>query len=192
MIRIMIKTKKDLQSYIDADLAVQPYSKNMFRRIFSDKVIKLKKHLRYCEYYHNVDSCFLRKIRYFYHKIFLRHYLDIFCSEIPENVFGKGLMIWHPQGIMINGSSRVGDYCSISRGVVIAQAKNQSPIVGNHCEIMIDAKILGGISVADNVRIGAGAIVVKSIEEADTTWAGVPAKKINNRGTIEVPALEIK
>lgn len=41
-------------------------------------------------------------------------------------------------------------------------------------------------------QIGAGAIVVKSIEEADTTWAGVPAKKINNRGTIEVPALEIK
>ena len=47
--------------------------------------------------------------------------------------------------------------------------------------------MLGGITVADNARIGASALVLKPINEADTTWAGVPAKKINNQGTIETP-----
>lgn len=54
-------------------------------------------------------------------------------------------------------------------------------------ELMIDSKVLGGITVADNARIGASALVLKPINEADTTWAGVPAKKINNQGTIETP-----
>jgi len=52
---------------------------------------------------------------------------------------------------------------------------------------MIDSKVFGEIILADNVRIGASALVIKPITEVDTTWAGVPAKKINNQGTIEVP-----
>lgn len=72
-------------------------------------------------------------------------------------------------------------------GVVIAQAHGECPTIGDHVELMIDSKVLGGITVADNVRIGASALVIKPITEVDTTWAGVPAKKINNQGTIEVP-----
>lgn len=54
---------------------------------------------------------------------------------------------------------------------------------------MIDSKVLGGCRVADYVRIGANALVLKPIEEENTTWAGVPARKINDRGTIETPAI---
>ena len=43
------------------------------------------------------------------------------------------------------------------------------------------AKIIGDIKIASNTVIGAGAVVVKSIEEENTTWAGVPAKMINRR-----------
>ena len=52
---------------------------------------------------------------------------------------------------------------------------------------MIDSKVLGGVSVADHVRIGANALVIKSIDEPDTTWVGVSAKQINDKGTIETP-----
>ena len=54
---------------------------------------------------------------------------------------------------------------------------------------MIDSKVLGGGRVADYVRIGANALVLKPIEEENTTWAGVPARKINDRGTIETPVM---
>ncbi len=36
---------------------------------------------------------------------------------------------------------------------------------------------------------GANALVLKPIEEENTTWAGVPARKINDRGTIETPVM---
>ena len=52
---------------------------------------------------------------------------------------------------------------------------------------MIDSTVLGGIHIADNVRIGAKALVIKDIKEDNTTWAGVPAKKISDRGAIETP-----
>ena len=52
---------------------------------------------------------------------------------------------------------------------------------------MIDSKVLGGVKVADHVRIGANALVLKDIDSPDTTWAGVPACQINSVGTIETP-----
>ena len=60
--------------------------------------------------------------------------------------------------------------------------------MGHHVEFMIDSKVLGGI-IADYVRIGANALVLKLIEEENTTWAGVPARKINDRGTTETPVM---
>lgn len=54
---------------------------------------------------------------------------------------------------------------------------------------MIDSKVLEEGRVADYVRIGANALVIKSIEEENTTWTGVPARKINDRGTIETPVM---
>lgn len=89
--------------------------------------------------------------------------------------------------IIVNCASKVGDYCSITSGVVIAQAHNQCPTIGDYVEMTIDSKILGGITVADHVRIGAGALVIKNILEPNTTWEGVPAGKINDQGTIENP-----
>ena len=113
----------------------------------------------------------------------------LFCSEINPNVFGKGLIIWHPERIITNVDARVGDYCSISSGVVIAQAHDRNPRIGNNVEFMIDSKALGGITIADHVRIGANTMVIKDIVEPNTTWGGSPAHKISNKGTIDVPVL---
>ncbi|XJR86936.1 hypothetical protein ACH34I_06070 [Elizabethkingia anophelis] len=41
------------------------------------------------------------------------------------------------------------------------------------------AQILGGITIADGVRIGAGSIVTKSVFEENVTIVGVPAKIIS-------------
>ena len=46
---------------------------------------------------------------------------------------------------------------------------------------------------ADNVAIGANAVVVNSITEKCTSWGGVPAKKISNKGSSSnvIPATEL-
>ena len=49
--------------------------------------------------------------------------------------------------------------------------------IGNNVYIGTSARILGNITIADNVVIGANAVVTKSIAEPGITVAGIPAKK---------------
>ena len=49
--------------------------------------------------------------------------------------------------------------------------------IGNNVYIGMSARILGNITIADNVVIGANAVVTKSIAEPGITVAGIPAKK---------------
>ena len=50
-----------------------------------------------------------------------------------------------------------------------------------NCYLGSGAKVIGEVSIADNVAVGAGAVVTKDITEPGTTWAGVPARKISDR-----------
>ena len=55
--------------------------------------------------------------------------------------------------------------------------------MGDNIFLGSGCKIIGEVSVADNVAVGANAVVTKNIEEPNTTWAGVPAKMISNHGS---------
>lgn len=187
----MIVTKDELHEYIQEDQRMQPMPSNPLNRYMGTggAVVRWKICIRKCEYHHNVSQNPYHKLAYVWYTFLRKRYERRFCSEIPINVFGKGLIIWHPERIIVNPESTVGNYCSLSSGVVIAQAHGQCPTVGNYVEFMIDSKVLGGGRIADHVRIGANALVLKPIEEENTTWAGVPARKINDRGTIETPVV---
>ena len=41
--------------------------------------------------------------------------------------------------------------------------------------------MIGNICIAPDVAIAANAVVVTNIQEAGTTWGGIPAKKISNK-----------
>lgn len=143
---LMIVTKSDLREYIREDQRMQPWPSNPLKRIIGagGAIVRWKVYLRKCEYHHNVSQNLYHKLAYFWYLFFLKKYESRFCSEIPINVFGKGLLIWHPERIIVNPESTVGDYCSLSSGVVIAQAHGRCPTVGHHVEFMIDSKVLGG------------------------------------------------
>ncbi len=63
----------------------------------------------------------------------------------------------------MNSQAKVGNYCSLFSGVVIAQAHDQCPAIGDHVELMIDSKVLSGINVADYTRVGANALITSEI-----------------------------
>ena len=48
-------------------------------------------------------------------------------------------------------------------------------IVGNNCYFGLNAKILGPVTIGDNVTIGANAVVTKDIPD-NAVVGGVPAK----------------
>lgn len=101
------------------------------------------------------------------------------------NCFGKGLSIAHLGPIIINGHAKVGENCRIHPQTCIGTAKGYSdmaPILGNNIYIAPGAKLYGKIILADDITVGANAVVNKSFEEKGVSIAGVPAKVIKRRG----------
>jgi serine O-acetyltransferase len=92
--------------------------------------------------------------------------------------FNYGFVIMHPVGVVINSKVRGGQNIIIESGVVIGDEKGQAPVLGNNIFIGAGAKIIGGITVGSNVKIGANAVVVKDVPD-DVTVVGIPAKVIN-------------
>jgi len=90
-----------------------------------------------------------------------------------------GLLIPHPNGIVIHPDAEIGVNCLIFQQVTIGTANGGIPKIGVHADIGAGAKVLGGITIGDYVRIGANAVVVSSVEDG-TTVVGVPAKEIRN------------
>ena len=53
-------------------------------------------------------------------------------------------------------------------------------MIGDNVEFGVGSSVIGGIQIANNVKIGAGAVVTKDILEEGATVIGVPAHVINN------------
>lgn len=70
----------------------------------------------------------------------------------------------------------IGDYCTINPGANISGCVN----VGNCCDLGTGSKIIQGLKIVDNIVVGAGAVVVKSLDK-EGTYVGVPATMINKR-----------
>lgn len=175
----MIKSKKDYKLYIIEDeKAINCYKNNNFKKYFNP-IWKFERVLRKHEYYNNCSKNFVLKNYYrFKHK-----YLGIkYGFTIPINVFGKGLSIAHLGTIIINSKTKIGDYCRIHACTNIGE-KGGTPIIGNGVYIGPGVTIFGNIRLADNIAIGANAVVNKSINDSNISIGGVPAKKISNNGS---------
>jgi serine O-acetyltransferase len=98
--------------------------------------------------------------------------------ELPcEVVLGSNFVIDHSGGIVISGFARFGDDCRIRNGVVVGLGRVDEPCapsIGNKVDIGAGAKLLGPITVGDNVLIGANAVVIRDVP-ANSIAVGVPA-----------------
>jgi serine O-acetyltransferase len=144
----------------------------------------LRKHqvlLRKTEYYKNTN----KRIRFIILKIRLTKMQNKYALHIPINTCGKGLKIMHIGPVLMNGKVTVGQDCSfhINTALVAGGTNDDVPCLGNRVVVGIGAVVLGGVTLADYIAIGANAVVNKSFDEQDIAIAGVPAKKVSNNGT---------
>lgn len=85
-------------------------------------------------------------------------------ADIPINSsIGGGLLIPHPNGIVIHPDAQIGVNCLIFQQVTIGATQHGVPTVGGHVDIGAGAKLIGPIVVGDHARIGANAIVREDI-----------------------------
>ena len=181
----MITSKENLKQYLEQD-RVSLHIERKKPRIIGDEIWKFQIALRKYEYYLNVSGGMLHKLKMIL--AYLRyHRLAVALGlTIPPNVFDRGLSIAHAGSIVINNKARVGQNCRIHPGVTIGATNgvNEAAKIGDNCYLGSGAKIIGDIHIADGVAIGANAVVVKSIIENNTTWAGVPARKVSNNASL--------
>lgn len=57
------------------------------------------------------------------------------------------------------------------------------PVIEENCLIEAGAKVLGPITIGDNVTIGANAVMI-SDAPPNTVWGGVPAREI--KGNLQI------
>jgi serine O-acetyltransferase len=104
-------------------------------------------------------------------------------ADIPLNShIGGGLVMLHPNGIVIHPDARVGVNCLIFHQVTIGMRNGPGlPELGGHVEVGAGAKILGPIHIGDHAKIGANAVVVSDVP-SNAVAIGVPAR-VQTAGT---------
>ena len=103
----------------------------------------------------------------------------------PSATIGSGFFIDHGMGVVIGETAEIGNYVTLFQGVTLGgtgkERGKRHPTLGSHVVVGAGAKILGGITVGDNVKIGANSVVLKNVS-ANSTVIGVPARVIKTQG----------
>lgn len=183
----MIKTKDDLKYYLACDkVALKIPSTRKFPRPVFDSIWKYEIILRKAEYHKN-NNGLLHKILYSYERVKLEKLGMKLSIFIRPNVFGPGLSIAHYGGIVVNQNAQIGRNCRIHEGVTIGatNGSNKAAIIGDNCFIGSGAKIIGDLELGNNVTIGAGTVVIRSVVDDNATVVGNPARLVNHNGSAQ-------
>lgn len=179
----MIDSKETYQYYLEQDRIALGRKQDRRPRLFGDEIWKFERLLRRVEYDSNcrggLAALFLGK----YHK-FRFHRLSVKLGmTIPPNVFGPGLSMPHYGTIVVHGNVRAGKNCRLQEGVTIGatNGSHEAAVIGDNCYFGSGAKVIGAVHIADDVAVGANAVVTADIAEPGTTWAGIPARKVSSR-----------
>lgn len=181
----MIKTKLDVKRFMDTEkrLYVASTFGGRLKQLLSGdiklKIYKFLKLLRKEEYYHNKNKLIYKPIYFYWH--IRRNKLGIKLGiEMWDGSFDEGVLIAHAGNIVVNGKAKVGKNCILHGSNCIGNngKTSECPVIGDNVRLGVGASVIGGVVLADNITVAAGAVVVHSFLEPGITIAGVPAKKV--------------
>ncbi len=103
----------------------------------------------------------------------------------PGARIGKRLFIDHGLGVVIGETAEVGDDVLLYQGVTLGGTGNECgkrhPTLGDRVVVGTGASILGNIRLEDDVKVGAGSVVVHSVPNGATV-VGIPGRVVRTRG----------
>jgi len=169
-----IQTKDDLKNWLECEK--KAYSPKMspfgglFRLTEEDFIWRYQTRLRKTEYYLNSG----KQIRYLVSRVRLIKMSAKFGINVRLNSCGKGLRIVHIFSVITSGD--IGqNYTAFPNTLVGQGTRGGNPIIGDNVTAYTGAIIVGGITIANNITIGANSFVNKSFLEEGVTIVGNPA-----------------
>lgn len=103
----------------------------------------------------------------------------------PGATIGRRFFVDHGGGIVIGETAIIGDdvllYHQVTLGGTSLVKAKRHPTLGNHVLVGMGAAILGPITIGDNCRIGANAVVNKDVPP-NCTVVGIPGRIVRRDG----------
>ncbi len=104
----------------------------------------------------------------------------------PAAKIASGVFIDHGAGVVIGETAVVEKGVVIYQGVTLGgtgkdKGHRRHPIIKENCVLSCGCKILGGITVGENSKIGAGSVVLSDVPP-NATVVGIPGKVVRING----------
>jgi serine O-acetyltransferase len=111
----------------------------------------------------------------------------------PGAKIGRRFFIDHGMGVVIGETAEIGDDVLLYQGVTLGgtgkEKGKRHPTLGNHVVVGTGAAILGNILIGDNVKVGAGSVVIDPVPD-NSTVVGIPGRVVRTRGVSDANQLE--
>ena len=99
----------------------------------------------------------------------------------PAACIGRGFVLSHGSGTVIGGGVVMGECCVVHQGVTMGlrhrAGERGQPRLGSRVLVGANAVLLGGVTVGDEARIGAAAVVLTDVPPGWTA-VGNPARLV--------------
>ena len=113
-------------------------------------------------------------------KCLMAEYPLFIISSRVKHIGGKAFVLNHPYGTILN-AEYIGDNFTVCQLTTLGNKKHghneQIPKIAKNVSLGANVSILGGITIGDNVVVGAGSVIVKDVPN-NCIVAGNPARVI--------------
>lgn len=182
----MIRTKKELYEYLEADKARYVHKPKWWTRFSYSETWMLYSYfrtIRYLEYYEN-NRHWYNLIPYLYYYLKQRKMALKYGIQVKSRCLGPGFRFVHPGFFRVNPDVRIGKNATVLPEVLIGRRRPDKVAeirIGDNVYISRGVTILGPVTIGDNVTIAANSVVIKDIPD-NCVVSGVPAKIIMRDG----------
>lgn len=140
------------------------------------RVLRYLKRLRWYEYTlnctHGVIGAIVRVIA----KARWHHLGAKYNINVNPNTVGYGFRVPHLVGGVIINCKSVGKYCIANSGVIVGDNnRGEMAVIGDNVDLTVGCKIIGGVTIGDNVTVAPNSVVVKDVPSYAVV-SGIPAK----------------
>lgn len=180
----MIKTKEDLEYYLERDnngWGHKSFYYRFIKKLGGSENYYIKEFFRVLRCYEYRLNCggYIK----LYWKFRYNHYRNKAQMYVAPNTIGPGVTLVHPGYLRVDEWIKIGENCTILPNVFFGKRRSMDDnnnvriIVGDNVYISTGVIVLGPVTIGNNVIIGAGSVVNKDIP-SNCVVAGVPAKII--------------